>query len=664
MIVISAKEVTKEYGTDVILNGVSFHINEGDRVGLIGTNGAGKTTLMRVLSGEISPTSGDFFIAQDTTVGYLKQKDELVSERTVIGEVEEIFDHIKDMEKKCENLSTHIAQCEAGSREQEELINRHHSLVEEIERAGGYTYQSEIRGVLSGMGFCAEEYSKAVDVLSGGERTRLYLAMLLLRRPNLLLLDEPTNHLDIDTLKWLEQYIKGYKGTILVVSHDRYFLDRTVNRIFEIEGGNLGIYEGNYTTFAEKKKMIRREDMRKYKALKKETEKQEEMIRRYKSHGTEKLAKRAQSREKRLAKTLKEAGEQGIEMPNAEPGAMRIHFKEKFKSGNDVISAENLSKSFGYGTRRRQLFSHVNLDIKRGEKICLVGPNGIGKTTLIKILMGEEEADGGFVKRGHNVKFGYYDQGQRLMNESNTVLEELHDVYTMYNQTELRKVLGSFLFRGDQVFLPISALSGGEKARLALLKLMMSGANVLLMDEPTNHLDIASKEVFEEALFGFPGAVVIISHDRYLLSKIPTRILELGKEGLRTFYGKYHYYMEKKQELEEKARLEDLRIKEELLMPSFVNKSVCDENVHGLQAGSAEERRLKKLRDMQLRREKREQEQLERDIEMMEEDIASIEEEMCEIAVSLDPIKLQKLDKKLSDKKEKLSVIYEKWLQY
>lgn len=652
MIVISAKDLTKEYGTDVILDKVSFHINEGDRVGIVGANGAGKTTLLRMLAGELPCDGGDFFISADTTLGYLKQAGDFHSDRTVMEEVESIFSHLMELERELLQITQDIATCSQGSREQENLIHRHDEMAETFGNQGGYTYRSEIRGILSSMAFGEETYEKSVNTLSGGERTRLSLAILLLKKPDLLFLDEPTNHLDIGTLRWLEHYLKSYKGTILLVSHDRYFLDQMTTHIFEIEDHHLFTYKGNYSEFAEKKRLRRREEMRRYRKLETEKAKQEEIIRRFKGHGTEKLAKRAASREKRLAMTMEEAAREDIIMPKGQRRGMKIRFEEKFQSGKDVLFAEGLSKSFGYGSNRKGLFEQVDVDIKRGEKICMVGPNGIGKTTLMRILMGELEAGEGYVKHGHNVRFGYYDQGQRLLNENNTVIGELQETYTKYTDTEIRTILGSFLFSGDTVFLPVSALSGGERARLSLLKLMLSGANVLMLDEPTNHLDIESKEVFEDALLDFPGTAVIISHDRYLLRKIPTKIVELGREGLTTFLGNYDYYVEKKQEIQSgKQYLEELS--------DVGNRKEKPES--GL--SSAEERRLRKEEEAEQRRVKRKQKKLESDIERLEVLAAETEEEMCRKEVLTDHKKLNELDRQLKRTKEELAIIYEKWLQ-
>lgn len=651
MIVLSAKDLTKTYGIDVILQDVSFHVNEGDRIGIIGANGAGKTTLLRMLSGELPYDSGEFYMSQDTTIGYLKQSDNFQSENTVIEEVEAIFSGIEQLEKDMLELSAEIsARSEAGEHgpELERLLHKYDQMNEDFRDRGGYSYKSEINGILSSMAFGEDFYNKKISTLSGGERTRLALACLLLKKPDILFLDEPTNHLDIGTLKWLEQYLKAYRGTILIVSHDRYFLDQTVNRIFEVENHKLYTYNCSYSGYAEQKRQRREAQMRKYQNQQKEIARQEEMIRRFKQHGTELLAKRAASREKRLAQIELE------DRPEALRGKMKLQFHQNFKSGNDVLLGEGLSKSFGYGSNQKHLFSNVNFDIKRGERICIVGANGVGKTTLLKILMGQQEANSGRLKVGHNVEFGYYDQEQAQLTGSNTVLEEIHDAYRLYTDTELRNILGRFLFQGDQVFLEVGALSGGEKARLSLLKMMLSGSNVLILDEPTNHLDIESKEVFEDALMDFPGTVIVVSHDRYFLNKIPTRIFELGHEGITTYLGTYNYYVEKKQEIDSGKKY-----LEELSGASAKEKPAAEEG----ELSSSEQRRLKKEQEAEQRRFRRQLEQAEKRIDELETAISEVEVELCKEENLTDHNKLHELSKKMDGLKEELAVEYDKWME-
>ena len=654
MIVLSAKDLTKAYGTDVILDKVSFHINDGDRVGIVGVNGAGKTTLLRILTGELPCEEGEFFVSSDTKTGYLRQDGGFDSQKTIIEEVDGIFGGFHAMEREMEKL---LAEIEAAAGEDDDgeglrLVERYDALQERYREGGGYTYKSEMKGILTSMAFGEDSYDKKISTLSGGEKTRLALACLLMRKPDILFLDEPTNHLDIGTLKWLEQYLKSYKGTIVLVSHDRYFLDETVNRIFEIENHRLNIYEGNYSFYAAERKKRRESELKRYEKQQKEIRRQEDMIRRFKERGTEKLAKRAASREKRLAAM------DIVERPAGERDTMKISFKADFQSGRDVLEAAGVSKSFGYGAGRVELFHGVDLDVKRGERVCLVGANGIGKTTLLKILMGDMPCSSGRVRVGYNVKFGYYDQGQQLLNGANTVIEEVRDSYGLYTDGEIRNILGRFMFRGEEVFLNVGSLSGGEKARLSLLKLMLSGANVLILDEPTNHLDIESKEVFEEALLDFPGTCIIVSHDRYFLNRIPTRIVELTSDGLENYLGTYDYYVEKKQEQirSGKQYLEELA-------ESRAGEAVNASESAGDGLSSAERRRLQKEKEAEERRLKRHREALEKEIAALEDEIRALEESLCSQEVATDHVKLAEIGRTLTEKKDDLDDRYEKWLQ-
>ena len=650
MIILSAKDITKTYGVDTILENVSFHVNEGDRVGIVGANGAGKSTLLNILSGNLQCDSGDFFLSQSTTIGYLKQKDNFDTESTLYEEIQKIFKPVEDMEKEMTDLSIKISEMGENS---EALMERYANLQDRFRNMGGYSYKSEINGVLNSMAFGEEYYHKKISTFSGGERTRLALACLLLEKPDILFLDEPTNHLDIGTLKWLEQYLKGYKGTIIIVSHDRYFLDQMATRIFEVEHHKLKCYEGNYTEYAEKKKMLREAELRAYNKQQTELARQEDMIRRFKERGTEKLAKRAASREKRLA------GIERLERPEAEAGKMKIHFHQEFQSGNDVLYGENLAKNFGFGASKKEVFKNVNFDIKRGERICLVGANGVGKTTLLRILMEEISPSEGFLKIGHNVEFGYYDQGQQLLNNESTVMDEVHDSYRLYKDAEIRGILGRFQFRNDQVFLKVGSLSGGEKARLSLLKLMMSEANVLILDEPTNHLDIDSKEIFEEALMDYPGTVICVSHDRYFLNKIPTRILELKNDGLTEYLGTYDYYMEKKDSIGSGSRyLKEMAGNEE--NNEKVPEKISEEKKT---VSSAEERAIKKQKEAEERRKTREKEKLEKLIETLEQQVSDLDAEMCRPENLQDHVALNDLNQKREKATEELDEAYEKWME-
>lgn len=643
-------------GTELIFENVSFHVNKGDRVGLVGTNGAGKSTLLNVLSGELSPDEGSFFISQDLTVGYFRQNDLFTSEKTVYEEMLSIFSGVMKMEEEMNEMAAKIAELSAdgahaeNEKRVEKMLAEYDRMTERFKEANGYGYKSEINGVLSSMAFPQSFYDKKTNSLSGGERTRLALAALLLKKPDILFLDEPTNHLDIGTLKWLEQYLRGYKGTVMIISHDRYFLDHTVTRIFEMENHRLSVYEGNYTFYAGEKKVRLAAELKTYENQQAEIKRQEDMIRRFKERGTEKLAKRARSREKQLEKV------EVMDRPVVMNSRMKIQFKESTKSGNDTLHAEGLSKSYGTGSERRTLFKNVEFDIKRGERICIIGPNGTGKTTLLKMIMSQIEPSEGFIKVGHNIHFGYYDQEQSMLSDSFTVIEEMREAYSLYSDTELRGLLGRFLFKNDDVFKPVSALSGGERARLALLKLMLSGANLLVLDEPTNHLDIASKEVFEDALMDFPGTSVIVSHDRYLLNKVPTSIYELTQSGITVYPGNYDYYNEKKAEVTSaNAYMNDLH------KNNSVEADTADDGSADMKQQRMDERRRNKEVQAEQRRRQRKAEALENEISELEEAIDRLEQEMYKEEYQTNHAKLSEIAEELAAKKERLDEAYDEW---
>ena len=618
----------------MILEDVSFSVNKGDRIGIVGPNGAGKTTLLSILSGEAVPTTGNFYVRNGYTVGYLKQRNHFFSEGTVLREAEKTFTRFHEMEKEIHRLEEAISDHEHPDFNRN--LEQYTALMEKYKEQGGYTYKSELKSVLRNMGFGESEYDKKISMLSGGERTRLAMACMLLKQPDILMLDEPTNHLDLRMLEWLEQYLKAYKGTIIVVSHDRYFLDQLVNRIFEVSQCHLTDYRGNYSEYLIKHEERMEVALREYEKQQKEIEKQEEIIRRFKGHGTEKLVNRAKSREKRLAHM------EVKDRPVPENNRMKLTFHSEYKSGNDVMLAEDLEKSFG----ERKLFDHVSFDIKKGERICIIGDNGVGKTTLLRILMGKEQADRGYLKIGHNVNFGYYDQGQLLLDENETVLGEMKNAYHLYTDTEMRSILGRFLFRGDDVFKQIRSLSGGEKAKLSLLKLMLSGANTLILDEPTNHLDIDAKEVVEDALLDFEGTLIIVSHDRYLLQKLPTRIFELTTDGIVEYKGRFDYYLQKK---EERKAAES---------SGEESKSTSDGEL-----SAEEERRLRKEQEAEQRRQERRIKELEGIIEDLEAKIQETEELLCAPENMSNVELLQEKGELLEQYKAELEVQYEEWME-
>jgi ATP-binding cassette subfamily F protein 3 len=659
MIALSVKNLTKFYGATGVLNEVGFHVNDGDRVGIIGVNGAGKTTLLDILAGRGAPDAGERFVAPGLAIGYLRQNGNFNSERTVYEEMLAIFDDLIEAEREMEALTAEIARFSEAGEDAEALLRRYDRLSEEFKRRGGYAYRSEVSGILSSMAFPESVRAQRVSLLSGGERTRLALAALLLQKPDLLFLDEPTNHLDIGTLAWLEQYLGNYSGTVILVSHDRYFLDRIANRIFEIENGRLTVYEGNYSAFAEKKRALRQAERKALEMQRREIERQEEIVRKFRQHGTEKLAKRARSREKRLAHVAPP------ERVAREPDHFRMRFHRGYKSGNDVLFAEGLSKGFVREGARRELFARVDLELKSGEHVCMVGANGVGKSTLLKILNGALAPDGGLLQLGHNVMIGYYDQEQELLDDARSILDEMRASYGLSGDTELRNLLGRFLFTGDTVFRQVGSLSGGERARLSLLKLMLSGANFLLLDEPTNHLDIVSKEVFEEALRAFPGTALVVSHDRYFLNRIPSRIVELTKDGLVNYLGGYDYYAEKKAaEASGKQHLSALAKHAEATregMAAETDDRGTETDDRGAR-DAAEQRRRNKEAQAAERRKLRALALAEEQIDALEREIADIETQLCDVARSSDYAFVSDRSERLSAAKVALAEAYDRWM--
>ena len=644
MLIITGKDISKAYGPDIIFEDVCFGLEKGDRVGIVGANGTGKTTLLGIIAGDIEATSGNLYIRNDFNIGYLRQQNQFGGSGTVRSQAEKSFTHLFEMEKKLERLQLAIADHESESFERD--LEEYTRLIEEYERKGGYTYKSELGAMLTHMGFDEEAQNKEISKLSGGERTRLALSCLLLSKPDVLMLDEPTNHLDLHMLEWLEAYLDNYKGTIMVVSHDRYFLDRITNKIFDLGGGTLEAYTGNYSTFLVKREEHLEAMRREYEKQQAEIARQEDMIRRFRQHGTEHLAKRAASREKRLA--MMEIKEK----PKLKQNRMKLSFEADFKSGGEVIEAEDLSKSYG----SRKLFDNAGLLIRKGERVCIIGDNGIGKTTLLKILMGLEKPDNGYLRIGYNVNFGYYDQGQLLLDENETVLGEMKNAYHLYTDTEMRSLLGRFLFTGDDVFKQVKDLSGGEKAKLSLLKLMLSGANTLVLDEPTNHLDIESKEIVEEALMEFEGTLLIVSHDRYLLNTIPDRILELTEHGLVEYKGKFDYYLEKSGRSVSRSETEATAVtaksgRDEL---ELTRKLVTD---------SEAERKAKKQNEAEERRRQRRAESVENRIHEIETELADIQDEMSLPENAANPEWMHEKASKMAELEAEVTALYDEWME-
>ena len=538
--ILSCQGISKSFGEKVILEDASFHIEEREKAALIGNNGAGKTTLLRIIMNELHADSGQVVLMKDKQIGYLAQYQDVQGHRTVYEELLSTKQYIIDMEERMRSMELEMKH--ASGEELDRLMNSYTRLTHEFELENGYAYKSELMGVLNGLGFTEEDFNKQVATLSGGQKTRVALGKLLISKPDILLLDEPTNHLDMESIAWLETYLLNYPGAVFIVSHDRYFLDKVVTKVIEIETGHVRMYSGNYSAYAEKKAQLRDAQYKAYLNQQRDIKHQEAVIVKLKSFNREKSIKRAESREKMLNKI------QRIEKPLEVQSQMRLSLEPRVVSGNDVLTVEELAKSFP----QQKLFSNISFQIKRGERVALIGNNGTGKTTMLKILNGLLDADAGSFSLGAKVQIGYYDQEHHVLHAEKTIFQEISDTYPTLTETEIRNMLAAFLFTGDDVFKEISALSGGERGRVSLAKLMLSEANFLILDEPTNHLDIASKEILEEALNSYTGTVFYVSHDRYFINQTATRILELTNQAVVNYIGDYDYYLEKKEELTEK----------------------------------------------------------------------------------------------------------------
>lgn len=635
MIILSCNNLTKSFGVESILENISFTVNEGDKIGVIGVNGTGKTTLFKVISGIYGYDSGEIYTSKDCEIGYLEQNTNFYSDNTIFTEVLEVFSDLIKMEEDLRKMECEISDksSEKNSPDLQKLMDNYSHKLELFQNSNGYGYKSEAKGVLKGLGFNDDELEKPIKILSGGEKTRVLLAKLLLRKPTLLLLDEPTNHLDSDALEWLELFLKQYKGTVILISHDRYFLDQSVNRIFEIHNKKLKAYNGNYSYYVEKSAVDKEIERKNYEDQQKEIKRQEESIERLKAYGREKHVKRARSKEKALAKI------EVLDKPDGERKRAKIKFIPSVESGNDVLAVRDVEMRFP----DKVLFKDLNLDIYRGEKVALIGPNGAGKSTLFKIIMNEIQPMEGDVKFGTNVNTAYFHQEQKTLNLDNSVIDEIWDANPHLTQTEVRNMLGAFLFENEDVFKRISSLSGGERARVAILKLILSQSNFLLLDEPTNHLDIDSKEVLEDALVNYTGTIFTISHDRYFLNKVADKILVLGENGVTEYLGNYDYYIEKKRQLSEMNKEENTETK---------TKTQLKE----------EKRKEKEQREIE-RRSKNKIKKLEDDIEQTEKKIAGLDMMLCQEEIYSNPEKSKEVNLEKAELEDKLASLYEKWEQ-
>lgn len=631
--ILSCDNISKSFGAEDILKEISFHIEDHEKAAITGINGAGKSTLLKIIVGEITPDGGAVHFPKDKQLGYLAQRQDFEGSRGIFDELASVKEDLHDIERQIRDLE--LAMKSASETELPGMLDKYTRLTKEFEDGNGYAIRSEVTGILKGLGFQESEFGTSVDVLSGGQKTRLSLGRLLLSKPDLLLLDEPTNHLDLRSVAWLETYLKNYKGAVIVIAHDRYFLDRVATKIIEIENGSASTFAGNYTNYASLKGKLREEQVKAYLNQRKEIQRQEAVITRLKSFNREKSIKRAESREKALAKVSR------LEKPIDLRDEMRIRLTPAVQSGNDVLTIDRLSKSYP----GHKLFSDVSFTIHRGERVAIIGDNGTGKTTLLKIITGREDAVSGLVTRGSNVTIGYYDQEHQVLHYEKTLFDEISDTYPDMSQTLIRDTLAAFLFTGDDVFKRVEDLSGGERGRLSLAKLMLSEANFLILDEPTNHLDMVSREILENALNDYDGTVLFVSHDRYFINRTATRVLELSGNAFTEYLGDYDYYLEKKAEKE--------RLDNESAASSesdAANVSAAKMDWQSQKEETARER--KRLRDI---------ERAEKEIDRLEKRSAEIDDLLCQREVATDPAACVKLSKEQEEIQKSLDDYYILW---
>ena len=634
MIVLSCKDICKSYGIRDVLKKVTFSINEGDKVGIIGANGEGKSTLFKIICREISQDSGEIFIDKNKTLGYLSQNLNLDTNKNIYEETLSVFDELINIENKLSTLEIKMNEPydESKAEYHEKLIKDYTTLQDIYSHKGGYIYKGEISRVLRGLGFTEDDFYKDINTLSGGQKTRVALCKLLLRKPDILLLDEPTNHLDLEAIAWLEEYMKTYKGTVLVISHDRFFLDSVTNNTFEVINGEVECYNVPYTKFIELRKKNYEAKLKAYNLQQAEIKRQEAIIEKFRSFNREKSIRAAESREKALDKMER------IDAPAHEKEGSKIKFEASIKSGYDVLHIEKMSKAYG----DKLLFKNLNMDLKRGEKIALIGENGRGKTTLFKIIMDDVNPDTGVKVLGTNVNVGYYDQEQSDLDLNKTILDEVWDAFPNMTTTKLRNALASFLFTGDDVFKVINTLSGGEKCRINLLKLMLSKSNLLLMDEPTNHLDIISREALEDAILEYDGTLMIISHDRYFLNKVIGRILELNEDGVTEYLGNYNYYQEKKLN---PSRFEDY----EELANGKTKTQLKEDKKKKREAEKEAKAAQLKLKN------------IEKTISEKEDALVKLQEDLCLEEIYSNPTESQRVNNEIKALEEEIANLYDEW---
>ena len=637
--ILSCQNISKAFVENQVLKNVSFHIEDHEKAAIVGINGAGKTTLLRIIVGEMTPDDGQVVLAKDKTLGYLAQNSTVDTSHTIYEELLSVKADLLRLEEKireCENNMKH-----ADGDALEDLMKQYTSLTHAFETGGGYLYRSELVGVLKGLGFTEDEFSKPVATLSGGQKTRVALGRLLLQNPDLIILDEPTNHLDMTSIAWLETYLLNYKGAVLIVSHDRYFLDRIAGKVIEIDQSKATTFMGNYSDYAVKKEQLRVAAWNAYMNQQRDIKHQEEVIEKLKSFNREKSIKRAESREKMLDKI------EVIEKPSEVRTDMKLTLTPRILSGNDVLTVEHLSKSFD----SHKLFTDVNFEIKRGEHVAIIGDNGSGNTTLLKILNGLVPADQGTFRLGSNVEIGYYDQEHHVLHSEKTLFEEISDDYPYLNNTQIRNVLAAFLFTGEDVFKRISDLSGGERGRVSLAKLVLSNANFLILDEPTNHLDIMSKEILEDALNGYEGTILYVSHDRYFINRTAHRILDLTEGQFISYVGNYDYYLEK----------------HDTVMAAIEANAPRNADADSAVAAKAAESEVKldwkaqKEEQARLRKKENDLKKCEEKIAELEARISEIDTEMSDPAIGTQVAKLQELTKEQTSCQEQLEKLYEQW---